>query len=106
MIFRQLPGVPESQFVPQRGLRDLVFRQRLNDLVVDQQAVDKQDFLAGRVRRLKYDRAPLLAVLHAGENRGFNQFRFMFQFFMAVSVIHGREGCLYAPSFLASSRFG
>ena len=66
--------------MPQGGLRDLVFRQRLNDFIVDQQAVDKQDFLARRIRRLKHDRAPLFAVLHAGENRGFNQFRLVFQF--------------------------
>ena len=65
--------------MPQGGLRDLVFRQRLNDFIVDQQPVDKQDFLAGRIRRLKHDRAPLFTVLHAGEDRGFNQFRLMFQ---------------------------
>jgi hypothetical protein len=54
--------------------------------IVDQQAVDKQDFLAGRIRRLKHDGAPIFTVLHTGENRGFNQFCLMFQF------LHGDLG--------------
>ena len=80
MIFRQLLGIPDGQFVPQGLLLDLIFRQRLHDFIVDQQTVDKQDFLAGRIGRLKHDGAPIFAVLHAGENRGFNQFCFMFYF--------------------------
>ena len=43
--------------------------------------IDKPDFLASRIRWLEHNRAPLLAVLHAGENCGFDQFRLVFQFF-------------------------
>ena len=78
MIFRQLLGIPNGEFVLHALLRNLVFRQWLNDLVVDQQSVDEADLLLGRIRRLKHDGTPIHAILHAGENRRLNQFRLMF----------------------------
>lgn len=72
MIFRQLSGVPDSKFMPHGLLRDLIFRQGLNEFVVDQQPVDKQDFFTGRIRRFEHDGTTVLAIFHAGENRAFD----------------------------------
>lgn len=80
MIRRELLRIPDRELVSHGLLRDLVFRQGLNDFIVDQQPVNKQDLLAGCIGRLENNRAPLLAVLHADENRGLHQFCLVFQF--------------------------
>ena len=74
MIFRQLLCVPDCEFVPHGLLRDLVFRQGLNDLIVDQQSADIEDFLTCRISRFKLDDTSILTILHACEYRGLNQF--------------------------------
>lgn len=50
MIFRQLFGVPDGQFMAQRFFGNLILRQGLDDFVVDQQTVDIQQFFAGGIR--------------------------------------------------------
>jgi hypothetical protein len=81
IVFRQVFRVPDCQLVPQRLLGNLIFGQGLYHLVMDQQPVYVQEFLACRIGRLELDHAAPLRIFHAGKQRAFEQLGFMFQFF-------------------------
>ena len=66
-----------------RVLRDLVFGQRLDHLVVHQQPVDVEQLLARGIRRLELDGAALLRIFHRREQPRLEQLASCFSFFIA-----------------------
>jgi hypothetical protein len=79
MSLGQLMRMPGRQPVPDRLLADLIFRHRRDELVVHEQAIDEQCFVAGRVRGLEFSGLALLRILNAGQQRRFEQIPLMFE---------------------------
>src|SRR5258708_37532390 len=76
-----LMRIPWRQRMPNRLLADLVFRHRRDDLVVDQQPINIESFVARRVGRLELHRTAAFRILNAGEQRSLEQFRLVFELF-------------------------
>jgi hypothetical protein len=72
--------IPDRELVAHAAFGHLVFGQRLDDLVVDQEPVDVQELLARGVRGFELHRAAPFGILHAGQQRGLEQLRFVLQF--------------------------
>src|ERR1700694_1655795 len=81
MILRQLFCVPDCELVSHCDFGDLVLRQGLNDLIVDEQSIYVPELLTRGICGFELHRAPALRILHACEERRLEQFRFVFQFF-------------------------
>ncbi len=81
VFFWQLLRIPDGELVPHGVFRHLVFGKRLNQLVVDQEAVHVQQLLAGGVCRLEFDCAALLRIFHGCQQPCLEQLRFVLQFF-------------------------
>src|SRR4029453_10570057 len=67
MILRQLLGIPDRQLVSHARFSHLIFWQWLDDLVVNEQAIDVEKFLTGRIRRLELHGLAAFRVLHTGQ---------------------------------------
>lgn len=80
MILGELLRIPDRQFMPHGLLGDLVFRQRLYHLVVDQETIDIEDLVRSTVGGLEDHRLAAFGVLHPRQDRAFYQLRFVLQF--------------------------
>ena len=67
--------------MPHGLLRNLLLRYRLDNLIVDQQAVDVFDFQTGGIRWLELNDPSFLAVFHSFGDRLSYQFLFVFELF-------------------------
>src|SRR5580658_3336107 len=71
--------IPGCEPMPNRLLADLVFWHRRDHLVVYEQAIDVQRLVACRVGRLELGCLATFGILHASEQRRFEQFRLVFE---------------------------
>ena len=77
----QLVRIPSREPMPNRLFTHLILRHRRNHFVVNQQAINVQCFIAGRICRLEFNRLAAFRILDTGEQRCLEQFRFVLEFF-------------------------
>src|SRR5271165_5077575 len=81
MSLRQLMRMPRREPMSNSLLAHLIFRHWRNELVVNEEAIDVQRLVARRIGRLELNSTARFCILNAGEQRRFEQLRFVFEFF-------------------------